>query len=77
MIKTIIICGPTASGKTDISVALAEMRVSILQINSQKKSDDSIIINLKIGCKNIEHFRSIVGRLKSLRDVEEVRRGFS
>ena len=24
MIKTIIICGPTASGKTDISVALAQ-----------------------------------------------------
>ena len=61
----------------DITTALAEMRVSILQINSQKKSDDSIIINLKIGCKNIEHFRSIVGRLKSLRDVDEVRRGFS
>ncbi len=61
----------------DITTALADMRVSILQINSQKRPDDSIIINLKIGCKNIDHFKSIVSRLRGLRDVEDVRRGFS
>ncbi|MBR2479591.1 MAG: bifunctional (p)ppGpp synthetase/guanosine-3',5'-bis(diphosphate) 3'-pyrophosphohydrolase [Clostridia bacterium] len=61
----------------DITTALADMRVSILQINSQIKPDDSIVINLKVGCKNIDHFKSIVSRLRSLRDVEDVRRGFS
>lgn len=61
----------------DITMALAEMRVSILQINSQKKPDDSIIINLTVGCKNIDHFKSIVSRLKALRNVDDVRRGFS
>ena len=61
----------------DITTALADMRVSILQINSQIKPDDSIVINLKVGCKNIDHFKSIVSRLRSLRDVDDVRRGFS
>ncbi len=61
----------------NISVALADMKVSILSINSQKKSDDMFIINLKISCKNIEHYKSIVSRLKSLKNVEDVTRGFS
>ncbi len=60
-----------------ISVALADMKVSILSINSKKKSDDMYIISLKISCKNIEHYKSIVSRLKSLKNVEDVTRGFS
>ena len=61
----------------DITAALAEMRVALLQINSQKKGENSVLINLKIGCKNIDHFNSIVSKLRSLRDVDEVKRGFS
>ncbi len=61
----------------EITMALADMKVSILQINSQKRPDDSIIINLKIGCKNIDHYKSIVSRLRSLKNVEDVRRGFA
>ena len=61
----------------DITTALADMKVSILQINSQKKSNDEIIINLKVSCKNIDHYRSIVSRLKDLNGVESVTRGFS
>ena len=60
----------------DITTALAEMRVALLQINSQKKSDNSVIINLTVGCKNVDHFNSIVSRLRSLKNVDEVRRGF-
>ena len=60
-----------------ISMALADMKVSILQINSQMRSDDRAIINLKVSCKNIEHLKSIVSRLKQLPDVEDVTRGFS
>ncbi len=72
-----IIARNTITLIADITTALADMRVSILQINSQKRPDDSIIINLKIGCKNIDHFKSIVSRLRGLKDVEDVRRGFS
>ncbi len=61
----------------DITVALADMKVSILQINSQMRSEDRAIINLKVSCKNIEHLKSIVSRLKQLPDVEDVTRGFS
>ena len=61
----------------DITAALADMRVALLQINSQKKGENSVLINLKVGCKNIDHFNSIVSKLRSLRDVDEVKRGFS
>lgn len=61
----------------DITMALAEMKVLLLQINTQKKSDGQIIINLKISCKNVDHYHSIVSRLKSLNDVIDVTRGYT
>ena len=61
----------------DISVALADMKVYILQINTLKDSNDNDIVNLKVSCKNIEHYRSIVSRLKSIKGVVDVIRGFS
>ncbi len=61
----------------DISVALADMKIPILQINTQNRSKERSIINLKISCKNIEQYNSIVSRLKSLDGVVDVVRGFS
>ena len=61
----------------DISVALSDMRVYLLQINTVKSSGDTSIINLKISCKNVDHYRSIVSRLKSIDGVLDVSRGFS
>jgi GTP pyrophosphokinase len=61
----------------DITVALADMKVSILQINSQKAGADRVIINLKISCKNVEHYNSIVSRLRGLKNILDVTRGFS
>ncbi len=61
----------------DITMALADMKVLLLQINTQKKSDGQIIINLKISCKNVDHYHSIVSRLKSLNDVIDVTRGYT
>lgn len=60
-----------------ISTALAEMRVSILSINSQKCSGDSMILNLSVSCKNTDHVNSIVSRLKAIPGVVDVVRGFS
>jgi GTP pyrophosphokinase len=60
----------------DISVALSEMRVFLLQINTSKSSSDDGIVNLKISCKNVEHYRSIVSRLKAIQGVTDVVRGF-
>ena len=61
----------------DISVALADMRVSILQINTVSRPDtQTTVINLKISCKNTEHYSSIVSRIGSLKDVVSVTRGY-
>ena len=61
----------------EITMALADMKVLLLQINTQKKSDGRMVINLKISCKNVDHYHSIVSRLKCLRDVIDIGRGFS
>ena len=60
----------------DISVALAEMRVSILQINSQKLGIQSLI-NISVSCKNLDHFNSIISKLKSIKGVHDVTRGYA
>ena len=61
----------------DVAVALADMKVAILQVNSQKRTNGRCIISLKISCKNIDHYNSIVARLRSLDGVASVGRGFS
>ena len=61
----------------EISTALADMRVSILQINCSPRSDDTANISMKVSCKNIEHYSSIVARLRGLSGVIDVVRGFS
>jgi GTP pyrophosphokinase len=61
----------------EITMALADMRVSITQINSQKHVNGSFLISLTIACKNVNHFKSIVARLKNIPAVESVSRGLS
>lgn len=59
----------------DISGALADMRVDILQINVQTTSTGSLV-SLKIGCKNTDHYHSIVSRLSNIPGIYDVSRGF-
>jgi GTP pyrophosphokinase len=60
----------------DISTALAEMKVSIIGINTQMRENGaSALISLTVGCKNISHFKSIVARIKALPAIYEVTRG--
>ena len=59
----------------DISVALADMRVDILQINVQTSSGGSLV-TLKVGCKNTDHYNSIVSRLRNIPGIYDVSRGF-
>ena len=59
----------------DITGALADMKVSLLQINTQKRGEDTILINLTVGCKNVSHYNSIVARLKRIEHVITVTRG--
>jgi (p)ppGpp synthase/HD superfamily hydrolase len=61
----------------DISGALSEMKVFLLQINTAKSSGERSIVNLKISCKNVDHYHSIVSKIKSINGVIDVVRGFS
>ena len=61
----------------DITAVLADMRVSILQVNVVRRNTDDTIVNLKVGCKNIDHYNSIVSRLRGLNGVNSIVRGFS
>lgn len=61
----------------DITGALADMHIMLLQINTQKtRVPDDIIINITVGCKNLEHVSSIVSRIRAVEGVESVKRGF-
>lgn len=60
-----------------ISMTLADMKVSISQINTQPQKNSYMAINLHIGCKSISHYESIVSRLRSISSVISVTRGFS
>ncbi len=58
----------------DITMALADMKVALLGITTHNRSDCTIV-ELTISCKNLDHFKSIVSRLKSVPNVEDVSRG--
>ena len=60
-----------------ISMALAEMKVSISQINMLPQKSGEVAINLHVGCKSTSHYESIVSRLRSIPAVISVKRGFS
>ena len=60
----------------DVTGALADMKVTIMQINAQKRPDNTQIIQLTVCCKNVAHFRSIVSRMQSIPAVRNVSRGF-
>ena len=60
-----------------ISVTLADMKVSISQINTQVNKTGDVVINIVVGCKNVSHYDSIVSRLRSVPKVLSVTRSFS
>ena len=61
----------------DITMILADMKVSLLQINTQARPEDEIIINMVIGCKNLDHYNSIVSRLRTVKCVNDIVRGYT
>ncbi|MBQ8383061.1 MAG: bifunctional (p)ppGpp synthetase/guanosine-3',5'-bis(diphosphate) 3'-pyrophosphohydrolase [Clostridia bacterium] len=60
----------------NITRALADMKVTLHQINTQNKGGD-MILNLTIGCKNTDHFKSIISRVKTIDKVTDVKRGYA
>jgi len=60
-----------------ISVALADMKVSISQINTQQLKSGNMLININVGCRSTSHYDSIVAKLRSVSSIVSVTRGFS
>ena len=61
----------------DITSALADMKVSLLSINTKVRSNSDVIINITVSCKNIDHYNSIVSRLRSINSIKSITRGFA
>ena len=61
----------------DITLALANMKVSIKSINTQIRKNSEVAVNLVIGCKNTAHYQSIVSKIKCIPSVVSVTRGFT
>ncbi len=62
---------------SNVTTALADMKVTLLGINTKKRTESDIIIQLTVGCKNIDHYNSILSRLRSIPHVENIERGIS
>ncbi|MBQ7715866.1 MAG: bifunctional (p)ppGpp synthetase/guanosine-3',5'-bis(diphosphate) 3'-pyrophosphohydrolase [Clostridia bacterium] len=61
----------------EISSALADMKVSILQLKTQTGTNGETVLNMGVACKNTEHYDSIVSRIKKIKGVIGVTRGFN
>ena len=60
-----------------ISMALADMRVSISSINTQTLKSGEVALNIQVGCRSTSHYESIVSRLRSIQSVISVTRGIT
>ena len=61
----------------NISAALAEMKVSLLSINMKHRDLNNVSIGMTIGCKNIDHYNVIISRLKNIRHIKSITRGYA
>ena len=62
----------------DVAIALSEMKVQLLQVYAGPVGDnnsENATISIKISCKNMEHYYSIVSRLRSIEGVYDISRG--
>ena len=57
----------------EISMALSELRVDIVSINT-RNVEDTTIISMTISCRDISHFNSILTRIRGIKDVIRVTR---
>ncbi len=60
---------------SDLTSAIAEMKVALLSINTKRRTDSDIVIGMTLGCKNVDHFNFILSRLKAVAHVRSIVRG--
>ncbi len=65
----------TLSILADVTTTLADMKVTLVAVNTKKRTEDDIVITLTVGCRNSDHYESIVSRLRSVPHVRAVTGG--
>ncbi len=58
----------------EVSAALAEMRVPVMTVNVAPPKNERAVIYLTVGCRDTEHYNSIVSRLRAIPTVLSVMR---
>ena len=51
------------------------MKVTLVAVNTKKRTEDDIVITLTVGCRSSDHYESIVSRLRSVPHVRAVTAG--
>ncbi len=69
-----IVASPDLRLIADITMVLADMHVSLHQISTHKQNESVVIVRIAVGCRNLDHVRSISARLRSIPNVESVTR---
>ncbi len=59
----------------DLTMVLADMRVSLLNIATRSRAG-GVVVELTVACRNLDHFKSIMARLRAVENVEDVSRGY-
>ena len=69
-----IVASPDLRLIADITMVLADMHVALHQISTHKQNETTVIVRIAVGCRNLDHVRSISSRLRSIPNVESVTR---
>ncbi len=65
----------TLTTLADVTTALAEMKVTLVAVSTKKRTEDDLVITLTVGCRNNDHYNSIVSRLRTLPHVRAISGG--
>lgn len=67
---------PSSHLITDITMALSDLHVALLQISTHLRGDSLMILTMTVSCKDLDHVHAIVSRLRQVKNVNAVLRGY-
>jgi (p)ppGpp synthase/HD superfamily hydrolase len=53
------------------------MKMTLTHLNTQKRDADDVLINVGLSCRDVSHLKAVVARVRQIRGVTDVVRGFS
>ncbi len=61
----------------DLTSAFAEMKMTLTHLSTQKRDADDVLINVGLSCRDVSHLKAVIARIRQIRGVTDVVRGFS